>query len=128
AGLSDKAACYAEPLANAIHGVQRADIQFEDVVVVSGAGPIGMGMLQAARLRTPRKLILVNPGAEKRALGLKLGADLAFHPGDPQLKTAIGDFTGGRGADVFLEASGRSEAFQTGLDIIRKRGTLVVFG
>jgi L-iditol 2-dehydrogenase len=126
--VSDKAACYAEPLANAIHGVQRADIQFGDVVVVSGAGPIGMGMLQAAKLKTPRKLILVNPGEAKRGLGLRLGADLAFHPDDPELKTAIADLTGGRGADVFLEASGRTEAFQTGLDLIRKRGTIVVFG
>ena len=126
--LSDKAACYVEPLANAIHGVQRANIQFEDVVVVSGAGPIGMGMVQAARLKTPRKLILVNPGAEKRALALKLGADLAFHPDDPELRTAIADLTNGRGADAFLEASGQTQAFQTGLELVRKRGTLVVFG
>lgn len=126
--LSDKAACYTEPLANAIHGVQRANIQFDDVVVVSGAGPIGMGMLQAAKLKTPRKLILVNPGEAKRNLGLKLGADLAFHPDDPQLRTAIADLTNGRGADVFLEASGQTSAFQTGLELVRKRGTIVVFG
>lgn len=126
--LSDKAACYTEPLANAIHGVQRANIQFDDVVVVSGAGPIGMGMLQAAKLKTPRKLILVNPGEEKRTLGLQLGADLAFHPDDPELRTAIADLTNGRGADVFLEASGQTSAFQTGLELVRKRGTIVVFG
>ena len=126
--LSDKAACYTEPLANAIHGVQRANIQFDDVVVVSGAGPIGMGMLQAAKLKTPRKLILVNPGEAKRTLGLQLGADLAFHPDDPELRTAIADLTNGRGADVFLEASGQTSAFQTGLELVRKRGTIVVFG
>ena len=108
--------------------MQRANIQFEDVVVVSGAGPIGMGMVQAARLKTPRKLILVNPGAEKRALGLKLGADLAFHPDDPELRSAIADLTNGRGADAFLEASGQTEAFPTGLELVRKRGTLVMFG
>ncbi|MCO5158670.1 MAG: alcohol dehydrogenase catalytic domain-containing protein [Aquamicrobium sp.] len=126
--VSDKAACYAEPLANAIHSVERAGIGFGDVVVVSGAGPLGLGMLQAARLRTPRKLILVNPGAAKRALGLRLGADLVFHPDDPALKAAVADLTGGRGADVFLEASGHTEAFQAGLDLIRKRGTIVVSG
>lgn len=126
--LSDRAACYTEPLANAIHGVERAGIAFQDVVIVAGAGPIGLGMLQAARLKTPRQLILVNPGAAKRDLGLRLGADLAFHPDDPQLRQAVGDLTGGRGADVFLEASGQTSAFQMGLEIIRKRGTIVVFG
>jgi L-iditol 2-dehydrogenase len=127
-GLSDKAACYTEPLANAIHGVQRADIQFDDVVVVSGAGPIGMGMVQAAALKTPRKLILVNPGKPKRDLAQRLGADLAFAPDDPQLVQAIGDVTDGRGADVFLEASGRTAAFNQGLQLVRKGARIVVFG
>ena len=126
--LSNDAACFTEPLANAIHGVERADIAFEDVVIVSGAGPIGMGMLQAARLKTPRKLILVNPGAAKRTLGLQRGADMAFHPDDPALKTALYDLTGGRGADVYLEASGQTQAFTLGLELLRKAGRLVVFG
>ena len=126
--LSNAAACYVEPLANAIHGVQRANIQFDDVVVVAGAGPIGMGMIQAARLKTPRKLILVNPGQAKRDAALNLGADLAFAPDDPALQETIMDLTAGRGCDVFLEASGRTEAFQLGLDLIRKAGTIVVFG
>jgi L-iditol 2-dehydrogenase len=127
-GLSDQAACYTEPLANAIHGVQRANIQFDDVVVVSGAGPIGMGMVQAAALKTPRKVILINPGKAKRDLALALGADLAFAPDDPQLTEAIGDLTGGRGADVFLEASGQTSAFEQGLQIVRKGARIVIFG
>ena len=126
--LSNRAACYAEPLANAIHGVQRADIGFEDVVVVAGAGPIGMGMVQAARLKTPRRLILVNPGRAKRERALTLGADLAFHPEDPGLRAALDALTEGRGADVFLEASGQGSAFLLGLELIRKAGRMVVFG
>ncbi|MEM6371859.1 MAG: alcohol dehydrogenase catalytic domain-containing protein [Pseudomonadota bacterium] len=127
-GLSNKAACFTEPLANAIHGVQRADIQFDDVVVISGAGPIGMGMVQAVALKTPRKVILINPGAAKRDMALSLGADLAFAPDDPHLAQALGDLTGGRGADVFLEASGQTSAFQQGLQIVRKGARVVVFG
>lgn len=126
--LSTKAACYTEPLANAIHGVQRADIQFDDVVVICGAGSIGMGMVQAAALKTPRKVIVINPGAAKRKLALSLGADLAFAPDDPHLAQAVGDLTGGRGADVFLEASGQTAAFEQGLQIVRKGARIVVFG
>ena len=126
--LSNAAACYVEPLANAIHGVQRANIQFDHVVVVAGGGPIGMGMIQAARLKTPRKLILINPGEAKRNLALKLGADMAFAPDDPILEKTIMDLTSGRGCDVYLEASGQIKAFQLGLELIRKAGTVVVFG
>ena len=85
-------------------------------------------MLQAARLKTPRRLLLINPGAAKRELGLRLGADLAFHPDDPQLAEAVGDLSGGRGVDVYLEASGRTEAFTKGLELVRKAGTILVFG
>lgn len=126
--VSNAAACYCEPLANAIHGVQRADIQFDDVVVISGVGPIGMGMVQAARLKTPRKVIAVNRGRAKRDAALRLGADLAFAPDDPALAQAIGDLTGGRGCDVFIEASGQTSAFAKGLELIRKGGRFVVFG
>lgn len=127
-GVSTAAACYTEPLANAIHGVERADIQFSDVVVIGGGGAIGMGMVQAARLKTPRHLILVNPGEAKREIGRRLGADLSFHPDDPELRTAVLDLTDGRGCDVYLEASGAVSSFQLGLDLARKRATIVVFG
>lgn len=126
--VSDEAACYVEPLANAIHGVQRANIQFDDVVVVAGAGPIGMGMVQAAALKTPRKLILINPGKAKRDLALKLGADLAFAPDDPALKETLNALTNGRGCDVYLEASGQTSSFTLGLDLVRKAGKVVVLG
>jgi 2-desacetyl-2-hydroxyethyl bacteriochlorophyllide A dehydrogenase len=126
--VSNKAACYAEPLANAIHGVQRADIQFDDVVVIAGAGPIGMGMVQAAALKTPRAVILVNPEGPKHAFALDHGATHAFAPDDPQLGEAIGDLTNGRGCDVFLEASGRTQAFEQGLKLVRKGARIVVFG
>lgn len=126
--ISDEAACYVEPLANAIHGVQRANIQFDDVVVIGGAGPIGMGMLQAAALKTPRKLILLNPGKAKRDLGLTLGADLVFAPDDPALRNELNELTSGRGCDVYLEASGQTSSFTLALDLIRKAGTVVVFG
>jgi 2-desacetyl-2-hydroxyethyl bacteriochlorophyllide A dehydrogenase len=126
--VSDNAACYVEPLANAIHGVQRANIQFDDVVVVAGAGPIGMGMVQAAALKTPRKLILINPGKTKRDLALKLGADLAFAPDDPVLKETLNTLTNGRGCDVYLEASGQTSSFTMALDLMRKAGKIVVFG
>ncbi|MEO0914112.1 MAG: alcohol dehydrogenase catalytic domain-containing protein, partial [Pseudomonadota bacterium] len=126
--LSNHAACYTEPLANAILGVQRAEIRFDDVVVVSGAGPIGMGMVQAAALKTPRAVILINPGRAKRDLAVTLGADMAFSPDDPELAEAIGDLTEGRGADVFLEASGQTSAFEQGLSLVRKGARMVVFG
>lgn len=117
-----------EPLACAIHGVQLAKIGLADVVVISGLGAIGMGMLQAARLQTPRRLIALDIDENLCALALQLGADEAINPAAVDIEQAIRARTDGRGADIFIEASGSVAALQNGFRILRKRGRMVVFG
>jgi len=69
---------YIEPLACAIHAVNRADIQFSDVVVISGCGPIGLGAVAAARRKNPRLLIALDCFEFKLKVAKKCGADLVF--------------------------------------------------
>ena len=49
-----------EPLACSIHAVQRGNIEFGDVVVVAGAGTLGLGMIGAAEVKNPGVLIAVD--------------------------------------------------------------------
>ena len=49
--VTAKHAAFVEPLACSIHGVELGNIQFNDVVVISGCGPIGLGMVAAASLK-----------------------------------------------------------------------------
>ena len=49
-----------EPYACSVHAVNRGLIQLDDVVVLSGAGPLGLGMVGAARLKNPSKLIVLD--------------------------------------------------------------------
>ena len=58
--MSLEDAAIIEPLACAIHAVTRGDIQLDDVVVIAGAGPIGLMMVQVAKLKTPRKLVVID--------------------------------------------------------------------
>ena len=51
---------FIEPLACSIHAMERGDIQFADMVVVSGCSPLGLGMVAAARLKNPRLLIALD--------------------------------------------------------------------
>ena len=53
-------AVFTEPLACSIYAVQLAEITPEDTVVVSGCGPLGLGMVTAARLKNPRQLIALD--------------------------------------------------------------------
>jgi erythritol/L-threitol dehydrogenase len=50
-------AAFAEPLSCALHAVERAEVGFDDVVVVAGCGPIGLGMIAGAKAKNPRLVI-----------------------------------------------------------------------
>ncbi len=116
-----------EPLACAIHAVQRADIQLDDVVVIAGAGPIGLMMVQVARLKTPRKLVVIDMVPERLALARRYGADVVVNPkADDALAIVLG-LTDGYGCDIYIEATGSPDGVTQGLDLIRKLGRFVEF-
>ena len=50
-------AAFVEPLACSVHGVNLAEIQFNDIVVIAGCGPIGLGMIAAAKMKNPKCII-----------------------------------------------------------------------
>ena len=74
-------AAFIEPLACSIHAVERGDIQFEDVVVIAGAGPLGLGMVAAARAKGPRLLIAVDLSDQRLETAKACGADIGLNPG-----------------------------------------------
>jgi L-iditol 2-dehydrogenase len=126
--LPAQEAALVEPLSCSAHGIELADIGLGDTVVIAGLGAIGMGMLQVARLKTPRLLIGldVDDGAIQAAR--ELGADHAFNPARDDAVSEIQALTQGRGCDIYVEASGSPGSIGTGLHALRKAGRLVIFG
>ena len=116
-----------EPMSCAIHAVNRADIQLDDVVVLAGAGPLGLCMAQIAHLKTPRKLIVIDMVPERLALAKAFGADVTINPREQDAKAIVHGLTGGYGCDVYIETTGVSAGVGQGLDLIRKLGRFVEF-
>jgi len=117
-----------EPLACSVHAVELARIQFGDVVVVSGLGAIGLGILQTARLKTPRTLVGLDIDDGLLKIASRLGADHVFNPLHQDVPAELRKLSEGRGPDSYIEASGSVAALRTGLEALRKAGRLVVFG
>lgn len=126
-GLPPQHAAFAEPLSCALHAVERADIRFEDVVVVAGCGPIGLGMIAGARAKNPARVVALDMSEQKLELARKCGADLTVNVGTEDPIQIVKDLTDGYGADVYLEATGHPSAVGQGLNILRKLGTYVEY-
>src|SRR5512138_2542037 len=82
AGLAPRQAVFIEPLACSIHAVQRGEIQPGDTVVVAGCGPLGLGMVAAARQKNPGCLVALDLQPKRLAVAMKAGADLALNPNE----------------------------------------------
>jgi L-iditol 2-dehydrogenase len=116
-----------EPLSCAIHAVNRGDVQLDDVVVIAGAGPIGLMMVQVAHLKTPRKLIVIDMVQQRRDLALRYGADVVIDPAREDAAAIVRGLTDGYGCDVYIEATGSPSGPVQGLELIRKLGRFVEF-
>lgn len=125
--LSPEEASLVEPMACAIHAVQRATIEFEDVVVMAGAGTLGLCMVQVIKLKNPKMLIVLDPNEARRDLAKKFGADLCIDPRSEDAVKIVKGLTGGYGCDVYLEATGNPIGVTQGLEMVRKLGRFIEF-
>jgi len=122
-GISDKHAALIEPLACAIHAVERGGIQLGDVVVQEGCGTLGLCMVAAERLKNPGLLIAVDLIDSRLDLARQFGADLTINVNNEDAVQGVQDLTEGYGCDVLIEATGNPDAIEPALHMIRKQGT-----
>ncbi|MFC7205431.1 NAD(P)-dependent alcohol dehydrogenase [Haloferax namakaokahaiae] len=117
-----------EPLSVGIHACRRGDVGTGDTVLVTGAGPIGLMIMEAARAAGAGDIIVTDVVDEKLSFARERGADLAVNVADGDLESAVEDFTDGVGADVVVEASGATPSIESTLDVVRRGGTVVLVG
>ena len=117
-----------EPYACAMHAVERACIQKDDIVMIAGAGTLGLGMITIASQKKPRALISIEPVAHLRELAMALGATHSMDAlRDQNVPRWLLDMTEQTGCDVYIEASGHPSAILQGLTLIKKGGRFVEF-
>ncbi|MDH4209027.1 MAG: zinc-binding dehydrogenase, partial [Anaerolineae bacterium] len=118
-----------EPLACVVLGSDAACIAEGDTVVIAGGGgPIGLLHLQLARLRGAAQLIVIDLQDTRLELARSLGATQVINPAREDVADAVSSLTEGRGADVVIEAAGVPDVWEMALGLVRKGGTVVMFG
>ena len=111
--------------------VERATLQMGDVVLVQGAGPVGLAAAAFAALRGAATVIVIGAPAARLELAKTLGADVTLsltEQSPEEREAAVREVTGGRGVDVAIEAAGNPAAIPEGFRLLRDGGTYVVAG
>lgn len=118
-----------EPFSCAVYGIEEIGIELSDIVVVNGAGPIGLMFTKLATLKGA-KVITTDLSDERLELAKKLGAEVTLNVKDKQntielVKSYTED---GRGADVVVEAVGIKETWENSVLMSREGGKVLLFG
>jgi alcohol dehydrogenase len=101
-------------------GALNAQLHSGNVVVVVGAGPIGLSVVLGTRLHTSARVIAVDELEARVEFALKFGADAVSSPDGVQ--EVVDELTEGIGADVAIEAVGLPETFEMCTELVRPGG------
>jgi threonine dehydrogenase-like Zn-dependent dehydrogenase len=100
-GLDARHAALAEPMAVGLHAVNRSQIGTGDGAVVLGAGPVGLAVIAALKLRGVAPIVAADFSPARRSLALTLGADEAVDPREETAWAAYGRAGKGRPVVAF---------------------------
>jgi L-iditol 2-dehydrogenase len=107
--------------------LRAANLSAIDTLLLTGAGPVGLGALVNARYRGARTIVVEsNPYRVDRAQAM--GAATVIDPRDPDALAQINALTNGVGVDVALDCSGVVAAQRLCIDATRRRGRVAFIG
>jgi threonine dehydrogenase-like Zn-dependent dehydrogenase len=126
--MSFEEAALIEPLACCVRGLYNVGIEPGDTVAVVGAGPVGLLMVQLAKMWGASRVYAIDLIERRLSLAKQLGADVVVNAARENPVEAVKADTGGLGVDVAIEAVGSSKAIATAIALARRGGRVLVFG
>ncbi len=127
-------AALTEPLAVALHGVNRAEVKPGDKVVVFGCGPIGLGMVMWLLDRGIEDVVALDLSEDRLERARALGAQAAMNPTQVDLAAELKKLHGtGRvlnreavGTDAFIDAAGAPNILSDVIGMAKFHARMVV--
>jgi (R,R)-butanediol dehydrogenase / meso-butanediol dehydrogenase / diacetyl reductase len=126
--VSDLEGAVVEPAAVAAYGVDRAGVTGGDVVLVTGAGPIGILSAMYASAVGAATVVIAEPNPNRAALASSMDIGPVLDPSADGFADLIADLTVGIGVDLAIECSGSTPGLGTCVTQVRRRGSIVQTG
>lgn len=118
-----------ETLAIGCHAVHRANPQADDQVLVIGAGPIGLSVLEFVKL-TPARCSVMDMNADRLAFcqqSMGISSTVVWRPDGSHLAD-LQEITSGNLFTVVIDATGNAESMSAALNYVAHTGRLVFVG
>jgi len=123
--MSFEQAAIVEPTAVALHAVRQSQLNAGDTCVVFGTGPIGLLVIQAARVAGASLIIGVEVSAQRQKMARECGAHVVIDPTKDNAVEAIHQLTEG-GADVCFEVTGVEKGMLGAIESAKTDGQIVI--
>jgi len=129
-GIPSEEAAVLEPITTAVRAFRENDIKPGSFIVILGPGPFGLFILQAALSSGPTHVLMVGLSSDEERLGLakKLGASEIIKGDIVDPVQRVDELTGGRGADLVIEATGRVNAVTQAIEMTGPGGLCLMGG
>lgn len=127
-GTDPVAAALIEPFACVLRGQNAVDVHLGDVVLIVGAGPIGMMHILLAKLRGASRVIVSEFLDARLEQALEAGADVVVNPQNEDLSEVVARESSGKGADVIIIAAPAHAAQEQALQLAAIGGRINLFG
>ena len=127
-GIDPGVAALIEPLACVLRGQNAVDLHLGDLVLIVGAGPIGLMHVLLAKLRGAAKVIVSEVQDARLLRALEVGADVGVNPQKDDLSNVVARQSGGKGADVIIIAAPAHAAQENALRLAAIGGRVNLFG
>ena len=106
------------------HGVELADVQFGDTVLVIGIGPVGLMSVAGAALRGASRIMAVGTRPNCIEVAKKYGADEFISYKDGAISDQVLDRTNGVGVDKVIIAGGTVDTFDEAVKSVKAGGKI----
>jgi 2-desacetyl-2-hydroxyethyl bacteriochlorophyllide A dehydrogenase len=127
-GLSFDELALVEPLAIGAHGVRRADVQADEFVLIVGAGPIGLGCMEFARIAGAKVIALDVNESRLNFCKEKLGVDFTINALAENVFERLQEITNNDMPTVIIDATGNQKAILNAFQYLAHGGRYVLVG
>ncbi|KAK7746550.1 hypothetical protein SLS62_009347 [Diatrype stigma] len=114
-----------EPLAVAWHAIEQSGAKPGDNVLVMGAGPIGLAVIQCLKARQPRQIIVAEVAPNRKRFAQMFGATTVIDPREQDVVSECKKLCDGQGPDSAIDCAGVAASIKSACLSVRSKGAVV---